>query len=208
MRPICVFAVLLPAMVLVPDRAPAQAMIEHAVAAAGGSAAGAAGKPVSEGVSKIFENLGKVQKKAERYGERTQPVQPADPPQAGMGDVPPLAAASPGTFRPQVRHAPTGYISDPPPNVPQGSSLAVLPWSSEATPPPPAPTRDDMQEVHTGDSRANVVAQLGRPSARVLIPGEGELEEVYFYAGRGRHLGTVRLSDGKVNTVVVNGEPE
>ena len=48
---------------------PAQALVEHAAAATGGSVGGVAGKKVSDGLSKIFEKVDTTTKKAAKSGE-------------------------------------------------------------------------------------------------------------------------------------------
>ena len=71
-------------------------------------------------------------------------------------------------------------------------------------PPRPEPTARDLASVEAGTTREDLVARLGAPSARVLIPEDGQLREVYHFTAGGVHLGTVRLTDGEVSTIEVD----
>ena len=57
-----------------------------------------------------------------------------------------------------------------------------------------------------GTSRKELLAHLGPPSARVLIPEDGQLREIYSFAGGRKHLGWVRLVNGAVNSVKLDPE--
>ena len=65
----CILAILVPSVY-------SQTMIEHAVTAAGGSAAGAAGKGVSGGIDKIFRKLDQQTKKAATNAEEVRRMEP------------------------------------------------------------------------------------------------------------------------------------
>ena len=82
-----------------------QAILEHALAASGGSAAGIAGKPVSDGATVVFSKIGSLLEKAS--ADKTAPKK--DPPQpavyatyATMPPAPPLPEVVPEAFQ-QIR---------------------------------------------------------------------------------------------------------
>src|SRR5260370_32416361 len=99
----------------------AQSLVEHAAAAAGGSAGGVAGKKVGDGLSKIFGKVDTQTKAAAEKGGTSKSSKTA-------ADTTPLLQVGPG--------APMGkkwsaVIRPPPPPVPAGVR--------KPPPPPPPP---------------------------------------------------------------------
>ena len=45
--------------------------------------------------------------------------------------------------------------------------------------------------------------KLGVPSGRITLPEDGHTIEIYQYSANGASLGTVRLSDGRVSSVLI-----
>ena len=146
-------------LVLAPS-AFSQAMIEHALAASGGSAAGVAGKPVSDAASSILGKAGALLDQA-----------------AG----PKVKKEEPG---PTVKIAPLVRYATMPP----------APLLPEVVP-------DKFRQVQLGLKREELLAQLGTPSSKIMIPEDNQMVEVYRYRANGASLGSIRLVDGKVTEV-------
>ena len=168
-----------------------QAMVEHAAAAAGGSVAGVAGKTVSNGIDSIFRKVNKVGDQAARPATPA----PARRPAAGVATTGAGVAATNKPGRPRAGK---------PALQPEPSPATSLPAPSPAPPEPPAPTPAEIAQIQTGSSRQDVLAKLGRPSARISIPEGGGLVEIYQYAAKGERLGSLRLTDGVVSAVRVD----
>ena len=173
-----------------------QAMLEHAVTAAGGSAAGIAGKSVSDGLDKVFEKLSKQMGTAAATGqvEATRKV-PVTLEQRLPGVGPTASAGRTSRSSSSAVAARRGGTQSP-------ADASGVAWSGASFGAmQPEPTRDDLSQIEDGVERTTVVAQLGRPAVRIFIPEEGALREVYYFSGAGEHLGTVELSDGVVQAV-------
>ena len=71
--------------------------------------------------------------------------------------------------------------------------------------PPPAPKEPTVQEVasiQVGAAERDVLATLGTPASRVIIPDDdGHLRESFQYWANGAQIGTIRLDNGVVSTV-------
>jgi hypothetical protein len=131
-----------------------QAMMEHALAASGGSASGMAGKPVSEGAIAIFSKA------------------------AALLD----SAAADRTLKQEPRAA--AYSKAPP--------AVQLP---EVVP-------ELFRQVKLGLIREELLASVGTPSSKIIIPEGAQMFEIYRYRANGGTLGAVRLLDGKVIQVI------
>jgi hypothetical protein len=205
----------------------AQAMIEHAAAAAGGSVGGVAGKKVSDGISSI---LGKVDSQAKTAakdagkGKRPDPNAPlvevgtpqvvAHPPAAGSplaGGPGPAAAAPRGPAAPISRVAQNHGASAAPvgpqlaplaqdPAAPTASTAAI---SGAAAPEPPL-TREMLTSIKAGASREEVLGKLGTPTSRITMYEEDGALEVLRFSRNRDSLGVVRLINGKVTEVILN----
>ena len=68
-----------------------------------------------------------------------------------------------------------------------------------------APMSERLQRIVPGSSRDDLKRILGTPASRVLIPGERDLNEIYYYQEKGRAVATVRLEAGAVTTVNFTG---
>lgn len=200
MRNLCLYARLAVVMVCFAALALPQAMMEYAVAAAAGSAAGVAGKGVSDGLDKVLRKLDELAQKSAATGDVVAPI------------------IEPGATGPRVP-APLSGDSSPAPVTVRSTAVArTAPsarWTSEQPvaarwvqgvpePPRPEPTLRQLEEVETGTTRKQLVARLGPPSASILIPGDGQLREICHFIGRGVHLGKVRLTDGEVSAVEID----
>lgn len=195
MRLTCVCAGLAGLLLVTVTPSFSQRMLEYGLAAAGGSASGAAGKGVSDGLNKIFRKLDKQNAARAQEIKRMKP-QPATPPNEGAVRAPDLFPRGSGSSR---RSQPPRVAVEG--GVPQGSGW----WtSSSGAVPPVEASVEELQSVEAGTQRRDVVARLGTPSARIFIPEEGQLREVYLFDSRGTHLGRVNLTNGEVSNVVVD----
>lgn len=173
-----------------------QSMLEYALGAANGTAAGVAGKPLGEGIGKVFGKLKQAGEKAtlEEKRPRQETLETAEEQAPGTVAAPRRAL--------RTRAAPTSKRA--------GATAEATVRSRQHEPPgeallPPhrTITRVDLAAVAVGAGREDVVARLGRPAARVLIPEEGCLREVFLYSAAGEHLGRVVLTDGAVQAINV-----
>ena len=173
-----------------------QVILEHSITAAGGSAAGIAGKSVSDGLDKVFGKLSKQMGKAAATGqvEATRKV-PVTLEQQLPGVRPPAIAGRTSRGSSNTAAARRGSTQS------QAGTSGVAWGGASFGAMQPEPTRDDLSRIEDGVERTTVVAQLGRPAVRIFIPEEGALREVYYFSGDGEHLGTVELSDGVVQVV-------
>ena len=201
MRQVCLFTGLL---LLIASPALPQAMLEYAIAAAGGSAAGAAGKGVSDGLDKVIRQI----EKQVTESSETQPavsVEPAKPTTAQFPQAPAntgfIVQQSPG----ETAMATTPTATQTNPALISAPKTAVTGWTQQARAPVrPEPSLEEFSKVETGTTRTELVARLGNPSAKIVIPEDGQLREVYHYTGSGVHLGIIRLTDGTVSIVEVD----
>lgn len=186
--------------------ADAQSVGQLGASAVGGSAAGVAGKTVSEGLNSVggvLDGAAKTGKKQVRKGRVAQLVEPdpslepsrkkkqkavAETPIVPMGPLPaPLAprrvSSSPRPVAP-VRTA-AAYVA-PPTVVPEAPRVLLA---------------DALPRVEVGASRKDLVDQLGRPAGRITSVDERGLVEVYSFREGRTHVGSVRLVNGKVSEI-------
>lgn len=181
--------------------ASAQNLAETALAAATGSVAGVAGKPISDSLGKIFGQVNAQTKSAAapqgQEGAAATREVPAE--KAGVSTPAPMAgalSAGPGRSRSRMH-----YAAPPPAPAPEPEpAVAVAPA------PRPQPTLEQIASVGTGTERNDVLTRLGSPVARLSIPESGQLLEVYQYVDRSGNLGSVRLRDGRVSEVRVDSQ--
>jgi hypothetical protein len=67
------------------------------------------------------------------------------------------------------------------------------------------PLATRMDRIKSGVLRDEVKRILGNPASRVTIPGERDLDEIYYYQQAGRTVATVRLEAGVVTKVSFDG---
>lgn len=131
-----------------------QAMLEHALAASGGSAAGVAGKPVSDGAIAVFNKAASLLDKA--ASDQTGRKDPWKPAFANMPPAPLLPEVVPEVFR----------------------------------------------QIKLGLRREELLASVGTPSSKIIIPEGAQMIEIYRYRANGGTLGAVKLLDGRVSEVI------
>ena len=181
-----------------------QSMLEHMSAAAGGSAAGVAGKSVSEGIDKVFSKLDKTMQKAEATDAKSAKKDSKDtkaktaPPPADTTVPNHLSAPA---FQSGKSRQPPAIKETAEPAVEQ-AAMPVLPKQRKPEIPPVTPAQ--IAQVHMGAERQEVLNQLGRPSSRITIPDNGQLVEIYRYNNKSEFVGSLRLTDGVVSSVRIN----
>jgi hypothetical protein len=91
--------------------------------------------------------------------------------------------------------------SEPPADKPPASPAPAGP-SVQAVPPGPPQKNlngEEFRRLHVGSSAKDVLAVLGPPSSRIVVPDDdGHLRETLQYFVKGAPLGTVRLDNGRV----------
>lgn len=175
-----------------------QAMLEHMSAAAGGSVAGVAGKTVSDGIDKVFGKLGKTLEKADVPDKKDVKAKAKASTSPAKGEAAEPTGAPP-TFQRGQRVRPV-YGAPEPAAEPVPMPVIVR----KAQPERPHVTPAQIAQVQTGAVRDEVLAKLGRPSARITIPEDGRLLEIYQYTDNGKVTGALRLTDGVVSSVRVD----
>ena len=186
--------------------AQAQSLAEHAAAASGATVGTAAGKPLSNAITKIFGQTDTSTKKAASASVNTKnaakpeaesaPLVPAAP-QGGGGALPSLGGSSSGGGSTPSRHggfaqrSTAQYAAINPPEA----VIAVQ------EPPHKEPTAEELAGIHVGASAQELISTLGKPESTVTIPDDGHLVQICQYWSQGKQLGTVRLDNGQVVSV-------
>jgi hypothetical protein len=190
----------------------AQSLSEHAAAAAGATIGTAAGKPLSNAITKIFGSVDNDAKKAAATKANTPKVQTKDSKEStptpsmstptlggsstpSIGSTSPPPSAAPGSSRRQSRDAASASRDTTTVSLPVVSVPAVQEQARVE------PTAEQLASVKVGATAKEVLAVLGPPESRVTIPDEGHMLEICQYWARGKQLGTVRLDNGQVVTV-------
>jgi hypothetical protein len=186
----------------------AQSLAEHAAAASGATIGTAAGKPLSNAITKIFGQTETTTKKAasastttktpakQEVGSapRMQAAPQVAPQDGGGGALPSLAGSSTpsrhGGFAP--RRIETEYASI----NPQADVVVAAPEPIRKE-----PTIEEIASIQVGATEEQVVSALGQPESKVTIPDDGHLVQICQYWSKGRQLGTVRLDNGQVVNV-------
>jgi hypothetical protein len=197
----------------------AQSLVEYSGAAAAGSAGGASGKKISDGVSGIFNKVDKAAAKAagaDTHGDKAKSAPVLD---VGPGVPHPRAASSAGpetdsAASPKASaRAEAGSVPPPPPAARKSVARKPAPQPEpepppvvEPPPPPPPPavaTAADLKTVAPGTNREDLL-KLGAPATRITMYEDGHLVEIFHYMSQDASIGVVRLSDGAVASVHVN----
>ena len=202
MRPFASIALL--GILVLAAGAQAQSLAEHAAAAAGATIGVAGGKPVSDAITKIFNNTNDTTVKAAsvKNDDKTQKRTLTATPISGPASAPagaPSAASAPASA---TRHASVRpHRASTPEEVAIVETAAVVTQPVLQEPVVKEPSVEDLASVKVGTSEKELLAALGTPASRITIPEEGHLLEICQYWAKGRQLGTVRLDNGQVVTV-------
>jgi len=192
----------------------AQALSEHAAAAAGATIGTAAGKPIANTLSGIFNNVDATTSAAAQTG--TKPKATVVPKTDSAPTI--NRGRAPGTFSP-------GFGGD----GGSGASLTTdeasgasassrsrrrwAPMTGTAAPvitlaPIPEPVRElsleEVAGVKIGTTEQDLFAALGKPASHITVPDDdGHIRESCQYWSGGKQLGTIRLDNGQVVKVEV-----
>jgi len=192
----CLLSILLAGGVL----AVAQNLAETSLAAATGSVAGVAGKPVSDSLSKIFGKVNAQTKSAAAPARQKNAALKGEPAAGKTAIVTPAPAARSPRWGARTHSAGLQprmqWVERPPAPAPQTQAAKVAP-------PAPRPTSEQIASIPSGAGRSDVLAKLGAPVARLSIPGSGQLLEIYQYMDNRGNVGSVRLQNGLVSEVRV-----
>lgn len=220
MRPL---ALVLPASLLWIVNLQGQGLTEHAAAAAGATIGTGAGKSLSDSMTKIFGGTDKETSKAAKADTKKQEKPAADrptDPAAAKSKPAPITAhadAGPAPFEPSGPHAPSQPRRAPRKPVLTDETAKVLNPDTAVTPAPPVPaivvpvvkvpTVEDVANIKVGMMDSEMVAALGQPSSRLVIPDDdGHLRETCQFWANGHILGTIRLDNGQVASVETRPE--
>ncbi len=95
-----------------------------------------------------------------------------------------------------------GESEEKPAPAPQAAPPAPIVPTVQAAPPGPPQknlTGDEFKLIHTGSTTREVLAVLGPPSSRVVIPDDDDhLRETLEYWVKGAPAATIRLDNGRV----------
>ncbi|HEV8145497.1 MAG TPA: hypothetical protein VGP79_03915 [Bryobacteraceae bacterium] len=180
----------------------AQALIEHAAAATGGTVGGVAGKKVSDGLSKIFEKVDTTTRKAAKAGDngKARDVDAKGAPLLQVGPGSPIKGRDTSGVVPPPPPARRAGVQTQAPPAPAPAPVVV----AQVPPPPPLPEvkLDDLKKITAGTKREEVL-KLGPPASRVTMFDDGHLLEIYRYMAGDMTLGVVRLVDGSVASLLI-----
>jgi hypothetical protein len=191
----------------------AQALSEHAAAAAGATIGTAAGKPLGTALGKIFGDMNK-QTSTAAGAKTTKPVQPkivkSEPVSPRSASLAGTRAPSGGSFGSEAggstsaRHTGRSHALPVAPEPIAAPEAPIVPLISE--PVIKQPTIDEVASVKIGESSSALETTLGAPESRVSIPDDdGHLIEINQYWANGQPLGTIRLDNGRVVSVNARG---
>ncbi|MCC6345001.1 MAG: hypothetical protein IT166_22560 [Bryobacterales bacterium] len=183
--------------------ASAQSLVESATAAAGGSAAGMAGKTVSEGIDSVFSKVAGAAGSSASQGRKSGRIAPAVPPipsvrldahqGAELSGAKKSSAATPQAGRQARLQA--GAVTETP-----VSATAHTPQAA-AAPAPSGPTLRDLQSLSAGASREQVFNKLGQPASRISMSNDDGFVEIMKFRNQDGSIGSVRVVNGKVAAV-------
>jgi hypothetical protein len=179
----------------------AQNLTEFGAVAAGTTAGGAGGKPVSNSISAIFGKVDRQTAKAAAKETKSEKEPHAEAlkvapgaPMADPGGVP-LPPPPPGKRIAPASRPIAQYV------VPQ-EVARIGSWADVAPvlPPPPVMSPEDLRSVSLGTTRADVL-KFGAPSSKITTFEDGHVVELYSYHQNGQRFGGLRLTDGVVSSV-------
>lgn len=188
---------------------PAQTLIEHGLAASGGTVAGVAGKGISDGIDGIMRGLDAQAKKAAvkeppKAPKETKPAPPSVKAQFAPSELPNPSSDGGGL----ARH--TGALKAQRTGAEPAATVEAVAAPVNAIPAPkpvemlPETSREALLQIAVGVSREDLIAKAGKPASQITMDEDGHLLEVYRYQARGESLATVRILDGAVSSVTVS----
>jgi hypothetical protein len=185
----------------------AQSLTEHAAAAAGATIGVAAGKPVSNAITKIFGSVDSDTNKAagQKAIVKTQPKPEAKAePKATTPVLSSQTLPSPNSPNQSVGSPRSNYYeSRRRTTAPQATQSSAALYTVQVPPEPQQkePTAEELASIKVGATEKEMMATLGPPESRVTIPDDGHLIEICQYWAKGKQLATYRLDNGQVVNV-------
>jgi hypothetical protein len=186
-----------------------QSLTDHAAAIAGASAGVAGGRVVSDALSRILESASDTTGAAAAETKKAE-NRPARGTSAKSGSVSaPSSPAAPIFAAPSSGFATSSSAPSAParpwrrPSADRDVASSGVPVfvQFDMPPPPPAVTSAELRAIAAGTSRADVVGKVGVPAARITMDDDGHLVEILEYTANGNRVGSVRCSDGHVESV-------
>lgn len=195
---VCLFG----AAILLPGAVCAQAILEHAAAAAGATVGTAGGKALSNMIDKTLNKAAAPLNESAAAAKNPQNKATANATATPGGK----AASAPLGPAPELPPAPrrmrAARTAAPAPSQPvSGGEERFLPAPAPAPAPPPLPTAEDFAKVKEGGVRQDVLTALGTPSSLITIPDDGHLIEIMTYSDGRQRIGSVRLDNGQVVSI-------
>ena len=171
-----------------------QALTDHAAAVAGASAGVAGARALRDPLTNLLQSAADVGSPA------PQASRPAGKPQSSAPAVttPKQAPAAAASTASPSRHSSgkRGYESR---SFVAGGASPLSVFESPA--PAPPVTTAQLLTITSGAARSDVIGSLGAPSGRITMDDNGHLVEILQYSAQGSRVGSVRVSDGKVESV-------
>jgi hypothetical protein len=193
----------------------AQALSEHAAAAAGATIGTAAGKPVANALSGIFNNVDATTSAAAQTGAKAKAtVVPKSTDSAATVN----RGGAPGAFSPgfggdsgsgaAIAADDASSASASSRSRRRSAPIAASAPAVTTLAPIPEPVRElsleEVAGVKVGTSEKDLFAALGKPESHLSVPDDdGHLRESCQYWSGGKQLGTIHLDNGQVVKVDV-----
>jgi len=183
-----------------------QAILEYGAAAAGGSAAGVAGKKVSDSLDKVMTKVSDMTKSTATEEKKPRKMAPAVPPvpEVRLKDIELVQESStkprPSPVSPPARRQANLRPVPPAPSTPAAPVAEPVAAPAPVVPPAPVATVEDLKSLD-GATREDVLSKMGKPASRITISDERGLVETYSFKNSNGYLGSVRIINGKVTEV-------
>ncbi len=192
----------------------AQSLAEHAAAAAGATVGTAAGKPISNALTKIFGQTDHAT--ATAAGTKAKvPVKPTTISSEKAttrvsGSAPASSGSGGGALGETGAAIERSHASRPASRRHEAPVTATVQFSAPfqiptaAEKPRKEPSIEDLESIKLGATHSDLLPVLGKPASQVIIPDDdGHLRESCQYWANGRQIGTIRLDNGQVVKVEV-----
>ena len=175
----------------------AQALSDHAAAVAGAAAGVAGATAIRDPLTRLLNSAAGTTDNAAAESPKTKAKQNAKA--AGAQEQPasaPATNAGTDSAAPAVPGRSRPFLSGPVLSVRQPSfnryenAYAPLPVTSA-----------QLRSLAAGESSGHVIENLGTPAATITMEDSGHLVEILQYTANGNRVGSVRCSDGRVESV-------
>jgi hypothetical protein len=172
----------------------AQAFADHAAAIAGASAGVAGARAIKDPLSRILQSA------SDAAGSgAAQAPKPENKTAVASAPASVPSQAAPSSFAPAPSARPGWRRGGESRRVLRGDGTAFSAYENSA---PALPvTTAQLRAVASGANRSEVIGSLGVPAARITMDDNGHLVEILQYNANGARVGSVRCSDGRVESV-------